>query len=173
MEDIHAIIMRNAISSAMSTLPAPDGRPYFGGQQQRPESESVARNLRARQHERRASVNVTAQLRKNFASGCPRASGTAHDAQQPESTKSRACCAERAGEGRPNRPELSSPNSGRAIGSSDPHVHQAWSPSLKTGSASRGGGEETVRGSGRQPVFFIYSATERRWPAGTTSSTSA
>src|SRR5207245_3784158 len=73
-KDIHAIVMRNAdLVAPVSTLPAPDGRPYFGGAGNNSLNPSlggagagiyVLDNTSAGH-----SLNITAQLRKNFAAG--------------------------------------------------------------------------------------------------------
>src|SRR5207247_2053078 len=69
---VHAIIMRNAdLRAPVGNLPAPDGRPYFGGAGNNSLNPSLAGggiyvlDNTSDGH----SINVTAQLRKNFASG--------------------------------------------------------------------------------------------------------
>src|SRR5205823_4398962 len=71
-KDVHAIVMRNAdLVAPVRSLPAPDGRPYFGGAG----SNSLNPTLGGAgiyvldNTSDGHSLNITAQLRKNFAAG--------------------------------------------------------------------------------------------------------
>src|SRR5256884_104687 len=138
-KDIHAIIMRNAdLKAQVGTLPAPDGRPYFGGAGNNSLNPSLGGagiyvlDNTSDGH----SVNVTAQLRKNFASGLSTSIGY-HFTDARNNLKSTEIASvlwqNEPVKGDPNKPELSYSEFGprhRIVGTAT--YTKAWSPSFKT-----------------------------------------
>ena len=165
-KDIHAIIMRNAdLKAPVSTLPAPDGRPYFGGAGNNGLNPSLGGagiyvlDNTSDGH----SVNVTAQLRKNFASGLSTSIGYSFtDARNNlKSTEIASVLWQNEPvKGDPNRPELSYSEFGprhRIVGTAT--YTKAWSPSLKTrvGVFVEVGEGNRFGGAGGNRYSFIYS----------------
>src|SRR5205823_4776376 len=178
-KDIHAIVMRNAdLVRPARTLPAPDGRPFYGGC-------SLADTLNCAPGSRRGnnelnkdfgagiyvldntseghSLNVTAQLRKSFASGLSASIGYSFtDARNNlKSTEIASVLWQNEPvKGDPNKPELSYSEFGprhRIIGTAT--YAKAWSPSLKTriGVFVEVGQGNRFAGAGGNRYSFIYS----------------
>src|SRR3989454_800813 len=165
-KDIHAIIMRNAdLKAQVGTLPAPDGRPYFGGAGNNSLNPSLGGagiyvlDNTSDGH----SVNVTAQLRKNFASGLSTSIGyNFTDARNNlKSTEIASVLWQNEPvKGDPNKPELSYSEFGprhRIVGTAT--YTKAWSPSFKTrfGVFVEVGEGNRFGGAGGNRYSFIYS----------------
>ena len=138
-KDVHAIIMRNAdLRAPVGNLPAPDGRPYFGGAGNNSLNPSLAGggiyvlDNTSDGH----SINVTAQLRKNFASGLSTSLGYSFtDARNNlKSTEIASVLWQNEPvKGDPNKPELGYSEFGqrhRIVGTAT--YTKAWSPTFKT-----------------------------------------
>src|SRR5437899_6937307 len=131
--------MRNAdLRAPVGNLPAPDGRPYVGGAGNNSLNPSLAGggiyvlDNTSDGH----SINVTAQLRKNFASGLSTSLGYSFtDARNNlKSTEIASVLWQNEPvKGDPNKPELGYSEFGerhRIVGTAT--YTKAWSPSLKT-----------------------------------------
>jgi len=165
-KDIHAVVMRNAdLPAPVRTLPAPDGRPYYGGAGNN--SLNPARNgagiyVLDNTNEGH-SVNVTAQLRKSFASGLSTSLAYSFtDARNNlKSTEIASVLWQNEPvKGDPNKPELGYSEFGqrhRIIGTAT--YTKAWSPTLKTrvGVFVEAGQGNRFGGSGGNRYSFIYS----------------
>src|SRR5213593_758476 len=165
-KDIHAIIMRNAdLKAQVGTLPAPDGRPYFGGAGNNSLNPSLGgAGIQSEDHTSEGhSVNVTAQLRKNFASGLSTSIGYSFtDARNNlKSTEIASVLWQNEPvKGDPNKPELSYSEFGqrhRIIGSAT--YTKAWSPTFKTrvGMFVEVAQGNRFAGAGGNRYSFIYS----------------
>jgi len=178
-KDIHAIVMRNAdLRAPLGTLPAPDGRPFFGGCAFTGTGECPTGSGRLGYSLNAAggagiyvldntsdghSLNLTAQLRKNFASGLSTSIGYSFtDARNNlKSTEIASVLWQNEPvKGDPNKPELSYSEFGprhRIIGTGT--YAKAWSPSLKTrvGVFIEFGQGNRFAGAGGNRYSFIYS----------------
>src|SRR5881628_1313171 len=176
-KDIHAIVMRNAdLRAPVGTVPGPDGRPFYGscvfaancptglppgGAELNPDGGAGIYVLDNTSDGH--SVNVTAQLRKNFASGLSTSIGYSFtDARNNlKSTEIASVLWQNEPvKGDPNKPELSYSEFGprhRIIGTAT--YTKAWSPSLKTriGVFVEVGEGNRFAGNGGNRYSFIYS----------------
>lgn len=140
-KDVHAIIMRNAdLRAPVRNLPAPDGRPYFGGagnNSLNPSFGGAGAGIYVLDNTSDGhSINVTAQLRKNFASGLSTSIGyNFTDARNNlKSTEIASVLWQNEPvKGNPNKPELGYSEFGQRhrIVSAATYT-KAWSPTLKT-----------------------------------------
>src|SRR5947207_9105507 len=178
-KDIHAIVMRNAdLVRPVGTLPGPDGRAFYGGCSFA-DTLNCAPGSRAGNNELNKdfgagiyvldntsdghSLNVTAQLRKNFASGLSASIGYSFtDARNNlKSTEIASVLWQNEPvKGDPNKPELSYSEFGprhRIVGTAT--YTKAWSPSLKTrvGIFVEVGEGNRFSGNGGNRYSFIYS----------------
>ncbi len=178
-KDIHAIYMRNAdLVNAVGTLPAPDRRPFYGSCAFT-NTANCAPGSAAGNNELNKdggagiyvldntteghSINVTAQLRKNFASGLSTSIGYGFtDARNNlKSTEIASVLWQNEPvKGDPNKPELSYSEFGqrhRIVGSAT--YTKAWSPSLKTrvGVFVEVAQGNRFAGAGGNRYSFIYS----------------
>ncbi|OLD63200.1 MAG: hypothetical protein AUI33_13035, partial [Ignavibacteria bacterium 13_1_40CM_2_61_4] len=182
-KDIHAIFMRNAdLKPPQGTLAAPDGRPFFGGcmlaQPPAPATNCPAGSGPGGSEltndggagiyvldntSKGHSVNVTAQLRKNFASGLSTSIGYSFtDARnQLKSTEIAFILWQNEPvQGDPNNPELGPSEFGqrhRIIGSAT--YSKAWSPTFKThiGAFVEVAEGNSFAGAGGNRYSFLYS----------------
>jgi len=178
-KDIHAIVMRNAdLRKPVSTLPGPDGRPFFGacslpGTGACPTGSSpLGYSLNAAggagiyvldNTSDGHSLNLTAQLRKDFPSGLSTSIGYSFtDARNNlKSTEIASVLWQNEPvKGDPNRPELSYSEFGprhRIVGTAT--YAKAWSPTLKTrlGVFVEFGEGNRFAGNGGNRYSFIYS----------------
>ncbi len=177
-KDIHAIVMRNAdLRAPVGTVPGPDGRPFYGscvfgaancptglppgGAELNPDGGAGIYVLDNTSDGH--SVNVTAQLRKNFASGLSTSIGYSFtDARNNlKSTEIASVLWQNEPvKGDPNKPELSYSEFGprhRIVGTAT--YTKAWSPSLKTrvGIFVEVGEGNRFSGNGGNRYSFIYS----------------
>ena len=177
-KDIHAIVMRNAdLRAPVRTVPGPDGRPFYGscvfgasncppglppgGAELNPDGGAGIYVLDNTSDGH--SVNVTAQLRKNFASGLSTSIGYSFtDARNNlKSTEIASVLWQNEPvKGDPNKPELSYSEFGprhRIVGTAT--YTKAWSPSLKTrvGVFVEVGEGNRFSGAGGNRYSFIYS----------------
>src|SRR5437899_12569410 len=158
--------MRNAdLRAPVGNLPAPDGRPYFGGAGNNSLNPSLAGggiyvlDNTSDGH----SINVTAQLRKNFASGLSTSLGYSFtDARNNlKSTEIASVLWQNEPvKGDPNNPELGPSEFGqrhRIIGSAT--YSKAWSPSFKThiGMFVEVAEGNSFAGAGGNRYSFLYS----------------
>src|SRR5438132_2486657 len=165
-KDIHGICMRNAdLRAPVGSLPAPDGRPYYGGAGNNSLNPSLGGagiyvlDNTSEGH----SLNVTAQLRKTFASALSASLAYAFtDARNNlKSTEIASVLWQNEPvKGDPNKPELSYSEFGqrhRIVGTAT--YHKAWSPSLKTriGVFLEVGQGNRFAGNGGNRYSFIYS----------------
>lgn len=165
-KDIHAIIMRNAdLRAPVSNLPAPDGRPYYGGAGNNSLNPSLGGagiyvlDNTSDGH----SLNVTGQLRKNFESGLSASIGYSFtDARNNlKSTEIASVLWQNEPvKGDPNRPELSYSEFGprhRIVGTAT--YTKTWSPTLRTrfGVFVEIGQGNRFAGNGGNRYSFIYS----------------
>jgi hypothetical protein len=165
-KDIHAIVMRNAdLKAAVSNLPAPDGRPYFGGAGNNSLNPSLGGagiyvlDNTSEGH----SINLTGQLRKNFASGLSTSIGYSFtDARNNlKSTEIASVLWQNEPvKGDPNKPELSYSEFGqrhRIVGTAT--YTKTWSPTLKTrvGVFVEVAQGNRFAGNGGNRYSFIYS----------------
>src|SRR5437879_2005379 len=165
-KDIHGIFMRNAdLRAPVGSLPAPDGRPYYGGAGNNSLNPSLAGggiyvlDNTSDGH----SINVTAQLRKNFASGLSTSLGYSFtDARNNlKSTEIASVLWQNEPvKGDPNKPELSYSEFGarhRIVGSAT--YTKSWSPTLKTriGLFLEAAQGNRFAGAGGNRYSFIYS----------------
>src|SRR6184192_4167392 len=167
-KDIHAIVMRNAdLVAPVRSLPAPDGRPYFGGAGNNSLNPSfggagagiyVLDNTSAGH-----SLNITAQLRKNFPFGLGATLGYSFtDARNTlKSTEIASVLWQNEPvKGDPNNPELGYSEFGarhRIVGSAT--YTKSWSPTLKTriGLFLEAAQGNRFAGAGGNRYSFIYS----------------
>jgi len=165
-KDIHAIVMRNAdLVAPVRSLPAPDGRPYFGGAGSNSLNPTlggagiyVLDNTSAGH-----SLNITAQLRKNFAAGVTASLGYSFtDAKNNlKSTEIASVLWQNEPvKGDPNNPELGYSEFGarhRIVGSAT--YTKSWSPTLKTriGLFLEAAQGNRFAGAGGNRYSFIYS----------------
>jgi len=167
-KDIHAIVMRNAdLVAPVRSLPAPDGRPYFGGAGNNSLNPSfggagagiyVLDNTSAGH-----SLNITAQLRKNFPFGLGASLGYSFtDARNTlKSTEIASVLWQNEPvKGDPNNPELGYSEFGarhRIVGSAT--YTKSWSPTLKTriGLFLEAAQGNRFAGAGGNRYSFIYS----------------
>ena len=178
-KDIHAIIMRNAdLRAPLRTVPGPDGRPVYGsctfaaaadcpagsgpgGSELNPDGGAGIYVLDNASEGH--SINVTAQLRKNFASGLSASIGYSFtDARNNlKSTEIASVLWQNEPvKGDPNKPELSYSEFGqrhRIIGSAT--YTKAWSPTFKTrvGMFVEVAQGNRFAGAGGNRYSFIYS----------------
>src|SRR5438132_9800943 len=165
-KDIHGIFMRNAdLRAPVGSLPAPDGRPYYGGAGNNSLNPSLGGagiyvlDNTSEGH----SLNLTAQLRKSFASGLSASVGYSFtDARNNlKSTEIASVLWQNEPvKGDPNKPELSYSEFGqrhRIVGTAT--YAKAWSPSLKTriGVFLEVGQGNRFAGNGGNRYSFIYS----------------
>src|SRR5437764_1567218 len=165
-KDIHGIFMRNAdLRAPVGSLPAPDGRPYYGGAGNNSLNPSLGGagiyvlDNTSEGH----SLNVTAQLRKSFASGLSASIGYSFtDARNNlKSTEIASVLWQNEPvKGDPNKPELSYSEFGqrhRIVGTAT--YAKAWAPSLKTRSGVflEVGQGNRFAGNGGNRYSFIYS----------------
>jgi len=165
-KDIHGIIMRNAdLRAPARNLPAPDGRPYYGGAGNNSLNPSLGGagiyvlDNTSEGH----SLNVTAQLRKNFASGISASLGYAFtDARNNlKSTEIASVLWQNEPvKGDPNKPELSYSEFGqrhRIVGTAT--YTKTWSPTLRTrvGVFVEVAQGNRFAGNGGNRYSFIYS----------------
>src|SRR5213082_1678043 len=165
-KDIHGIFMRNAdLRAPVGSLPAPDGRPYYGGAGNNSLNPSLGGagiyvlDNTSEGH----SLNVTAQLSKSLASGLSASIGYSFtDARNNlKSTEIASVLWQNEPvKGDPNKPELSYSEFGprhRIIGTAT--YAKAWSPSLKTriGVFVEVGQGNRFAGAGGNRYSFIYS----------------
>src|SRR3989440_1749805 len=140
-KDIHAIVMRNAdLVAPVRSLPAPDGRPYFGGagnNSLNPSFGGAGAGIYVLDNTSDGhSLNITAQLRKNFAAGVTASLGYSFtDAKNNlKSTEIASVLWQNEPvKGDPNNPELGYSEFGarhRIVGSAT--YTKSWSPTLKT-----------------------------------------
>ena len=177
-KDIHAIVMRNAdLRKPLGTVPAPDGRPFYGGctftaagacptgSSQLGYSLNAAGGAGIYVLDNTSdghSLNLTAQLRKNFASGLSTSIGYSFtDARNNlKSTEIASVLWQNEPvKGDPNRPELSYSEFGprhRIVGTAT--YAKAWSPTLKTrlGVFVEFGQGNRFAGNGGNRYSFIY-----------------
>src|SRR5439155_18792681 len=178
-KDIHAIYMRNAdLVRPAGALPAPDGRPFYGSCSFTNTADcapgSAAGNSELNKDRGAGiyvldntneghSINVTAQLRKNFASGL-----SAHIGYSFTDARNNLKSTEIASvlwqnepvKGDPNKPELSYSEFGarhRIVGSAT--YTKSWSPTLKTriGLFLEAAQGNRFAGAGGNRYSFIYS----------------
>jgi len=178
-KDIHAIVMRNAdLVKPAGTLPAPDGRPFYGGCTFTAAgacptgSGPLGYSLNAAggagiyvldNTSDGHSLNLTAQLRKNFESGLSTSIGYSFtDARNNlKSTEIASVLWQNEPvKGDPNKPELSYSEFGprhRIVGTAT--YAKAWSPTLKTrlGVFVELGQGNRFAGNGGNRYSFIYS----------------
>jgi len=177
-KDIHSIVMRNAdLRAPLGSVPGPDGRPFYGGcvfgaancpAGSGPGGSELNADGGAGIYvldntSQGRSFNVTAQLRKNFASGFSTNIGYSFtDARNNlKSTEIASVLWQNEPvKGDPNKPELSYSEFGqrnRIIGSAT--YTKAWSPSLKTrvGVFVEFGQGNRFGGAGGNRYSFIYS----------------
>ena len=178
-KDIHAIVMRNAdLRKPAGTLPAPDGRPFYGGctftaagacptgSSQLGYSLNAAGGAGIYVLDNTSdghSLNLTAQLRKNFESGLSTSIGYSFtDARNNlKSTEIASVLWQNEPvKGDPNRPELSYSEFGprhRIVGTAT--YAKTWSPTLKTrlGVFVEFGQGNRFAGNGGNRYSFIYS----------------
>src|SRR5207249_2025020 len=176
-KDIHAIVMRNAdLRAPVGTVPGPDGRPFYGscvfgaacpaglppgGAELNPDGGAGIYVLDNTSDGH--SVNVTGQVRKNFASGLSTSIGYSFtDARNNlKSTEIASVLWQNEPvKGDPNKPELSYSEFGprhRIVGTAT--YTKAWSPSLKTrvGIFVEVGEGNRFSGNGGNRYSFIYS----------------
>jgi hypothetical protein len=177
-KDVHAIFMRNAdLRAPIGNVPGSDGRPFYGGcvfaaadcpAGSGPGGSELTSDFGAGIYvldntSDGHSLNVTAQLRKNFASGLSANIGYSFtDARNNlKSTEIASVLWQNEPvKGDPNNPELSYSEFGqrhRIIGSAT--YTKAWSPSLKTrvGVFVEFGQGNRFGGAGGNRYSFIYS----------------
>ncbi len=178
-KDIHAIVMRNAdLRAPIGTIPGPDGRPFYGGctfttpgacpAGSGPGGSELTSDFGAGIYvldntSDGHSLNVTAQLRKNFASGLSTSIGYSFtDARNNlKSTEIASVLWQNEPvKGDPNKPELSYSEFGqrhRIIGSAT--YTKAWSPTVKTrvGMFLEVAQGNRFAGAGGNRYSFIYS----------------
>src|SRR5437867_6146484 len=182
-KDLHAIVMRNAdLKPLQGTLAAPDGRPFFGGcvlarppapatncpAGSGPGGSELTNDGGAGIYvidntSKGHSINVTAQLRKNFASGLSASLGYSFtDARNSlKSTEIASVLWQNEPvKGDPNNPELGPSEFGqrhRIIGSAT--YSKAWSPTFTTHIAMIVEVAEGSRfaGAGGNRYSFLYS----------------
>jgi len=179
-KDIHAIIMRNAdLKAPVGIVPGSDGRPFFGSCTFAPATNCPPSGPGSSSLNPVAlggagiyvldntsdghSVNVTAQLRKNFASGLSTSIGYSFtDARNNlKSTEIASVLWQNEPvKGDPNKPELSYSEFGprhRIVGTAT--YTKAWSPSFKTrfGVFVEVGEGNRFGGAGGNRYSFIYS----------------
>jgi len=165
-KDIHGIFMRNAdLRAPVGSLPAPDGRPYYGGAGNNSLNPSLGGagiyvlDNTSEGH----SLNVTAQLRKSLASGLSASIGYSFtDARNNlKSTEIASVLWQNEPvKGDPNKPELSYSEFGqrhRIVGTAT--YTKTWSPTLKTRVGVFVAVAEGNRftGNGGNRYSFIYS----------------
>ncbi len=166
-KDVHAVYVRNAdLRAPVSTLPAPDGRPYFGGANHslNPAFGGAGRGLYVFDNTSAGhSLNITAQLRKSFAFGLETGLGYSFtDARNSlKSTEiAFALWQNLPVRGDPNNPELGYSEFGqrhRIVGTLT--YTKSWSPTLKTriGVFLEAGQGNRFAGAGGNRYSFIYS----------------
>ncbi|HSD31174.1 MAG TPA: carboxypeptidase regulatory-like domain-containing protein [Gemmatimonadales bacterium] len=164
-KDVNAVFMRNAdLVAPVRNLPAPDGRPYYGG--------AGANELNAdggagiyvldNTHEGH-SLSITAQLRKTFASGLSTMlaySFTDAKSNLKSTEIASVLWQNQPVQGDPNRPELSFSEFGqrnRIIGVAT--YAKSWSPTFRTqiGVFVEVGQGNRFSGAGGNRYSFIYS----------------
>ena len=165
-KDIHGIFMRNAdLRAPVGSLPAPDGRPYYGGAGNNSLNPSLGGagiyvlDNTSEGH----SLNVTAQLRKSLASGLSASIGYSFtDARNNlKSTEIASVLWQNEPvKGDPNKPELSYSEFGqrhRIVGTAT--YTKTWSPTLKTrvGVFVEVAQGNRFAGNGGNRYSFIYS----------------
>ncbi|HEU5260158.1 MAG TPA: TonB-dependent receptor [Gemmatimonadales bacterium] len=137
-KDINAVFMRNAdLVTPVRTVPAPDGRPYYGGfgnNELNPDGGAGIYVIDNTDEGR--SLNITAQLRKTFQFGLNTSLAYSFtDAKNNlKSTEiASVLWQNQPVQGDPNRPELSFSEFGqrhRIVGAAT--YQKAWSPSVRT-----------------------------------------
>jgi carboxypeptidase family protein len=164
-KDIHSIFMRNAnLARPVGALPAPDGRPYFGGAG----SNELTPNFGAGPYvidntSEGHSINVTAQVRKAFRFGLNTtlAYSFTEAKNNLKSTEiASALWQNEPVQGSPNNPELSFSEFGqrhRFVGAAT--YQKTWSPTLRTqfGLFLELAEGNRFAGAGGNRYSFIYS----------------
>jgi len=165
-KDLHGIIMRNAdLRTPVRSLPAPDNRPYYGGAGNNSLNPSLGGagiyvlDNTSEGH----SLNVTAQLRKDFSSSLSASLGYAFtDARNNlKSTEIASVLWQNEPvKGDPNKPELSYSEFGqrhRIVGTAT--YTKTWSPTLRTrvGVFVEVAQGNRFSGNGGNRYSFIYS----------------
>jgi len=166
-KDIHAIVMRNAdLVAPVRTLPAPDGRPFFGGagnNSLNPTTLGGAGIYVLDNTSAGHSLNLTAQLRKNFpfGLGATLAYSFTDAKNNLKSTEIASVLWQNEPvKGDPNNPELGYSEFGarhRIVGSAT--YTKSWSPTLKTriGLFLEVAQGNRFAGAGGNRYSFIYS----------------
>ncbi len=164
-KDLNAVFMRNAdLVAPVGTLPAPDGRPFYGGFGNNELNPDGGAGIYVIDNTNEGhSLNVTGQLRKTFAAGLSGTVGYSYT-EAKNSLKSTEIASvlwqNQPVRGDPNNPELSHSEFGqrhRIIAAAT--YSKAWSPNLRTqiGVFVEVAEGNRFAGAGGNRYSFIYS----------------